>query len=64
MSPVQCRLGSFFESFTAVVSIVNALLTALSIQNPEEMLKKLEKQEGLWKTKKIYMAARENRFKK
>jgi len=46
------------------VSIVNALLTALSIQNPEEMLKKLEKQEGLWKTKKIYMAARENRFKK
>lgn len=62
--PVQCRLDSFIESFTAVVSIVNALLTALSVQNPEETLKKLEKREELWKTKKIYMATRENRFKK
>jgi hypothetical protein len=37
------------------MTIVNALLRALIIQ---------KKREGLWKEKKIYMAARENRFKK
>ncbi len=53
--PVHSRLDSFIESFTAAMSLVNALLTELSIQNPEETMKALKERELLWQKKEIYV---------
>jgi DNA-binding MurR/RpiR family transcriptional regulator len=53
---VHSRLDSYIESFTAIVSLVNALLTAVSVQSPEETLKALEEREALWEAKKIYVS--------
>jgi len=53
--PVHCRLDSFIESFTAAMSLVNALLTELSVQNPEETMKALKEREFLWQKKEIYV---------
>ena len=49
--PVHSRLDSFIESFTAAMSLVNALLTELSVQNPEETMKALKERELLWQKK-------------
>ncbi len=51
----RSRLDSFIESFTASMSIVNALLTALSVQTPEETRRILQDREALWKKKGIYL---------
>jgi len=53
--PVHSRLDSFIESFTAAMSLVNALLTALSVQDPEETMKALKERETLWQQKEIYV---------
>ncbi|MDP3284041.1 MAG: MurR/RpiR family transcriptional regulator [Desulfobacterales bacterium] len=53
--PVHSRLDSFIESFTAAMSLVNALLTELSVQNPEETKKALKERELLWQKKEIYV---------
>lgn len=53
--PVHSRLDSFIESFTAAMSLVNALLTELSVQNPEETMKALKERESLWQRKEIYV---------
>jgi DNA-binding MurR/RpiR family transcriptional regulator len=53
--PVHSKLDSFIESFTAAMSLVNALLTAMSIQNPEETMKALKEREVLWQRKGIYV---------
>ncbi|MDZ4164462.1 MAG: MurR/RpiR family transcriptional regulator [Smithellaceae bacterium] len=53
--PVYSRLDSFIESFSAAMSLVNALLTALSVQDPEETMKALKERETLWQQKEIYL---------
>jgi DNA-binding MurR/RpiR family transcriptional regulator len=53
--PVHSRLDSFIESFTAAMSLVNALLTALSVQDSEETMKALKEREALWQQKEIYV---------
>jgi DNA-binding MurR/RpiR family transcriptional regulator len=53
--PVHSRLDSFIESFTAAMSLVNALLTELSVQNPDETMKALKEREILWQKKEIYV---------
>jgi len=52
---VHSKLDSFIESFTASISLVNALLTALSVHNPEETVKALKEREILWQKKDIYV---------
>lgn len=52
--PVKRRLDSYIESFTAAISLVNALVTAVSIKNPQETLKALKKREALWKEKEVF----------
>ncbi len=52
----RCRLDSFIESFTAAMGIVNALLTAVSVQDPEETVKILKEREALWKSREIYLS--------
>ncbi len=53
--PVHSRLDSFIESFTAAMSLANALLTELSVRNPEETMKTLKERELLWQKKEIYV---------
>jgi DNA-binding MurR/RpiR family transcriptional regulator len=50
----QYQLDSFVESFTAATSLINALLTAISIQNPQETLRILRAREALWEEKGVY----------
>lgn len=49
-----CQLDSYIESFTAATSLINALLTAMSIQDPEKTLRILRQREALWEEKGIY----------
>ena len=53
--PVHSRLDSFIESFASSMSLVNALLTELSVRNPEETMKTLKERELLWQQKGIYV---------
>jgi len=50
----HCQLDSFIESFTAATSLVNALLTAMSIQSPGKTLRILREREALWEEKGVY----------
>ena len=50
--PVHCHLDSYIESYTAAVSVATALVTAVSIKNPDETLAELKRHEELWKDKK------------
>jgi DNA-binding MurR/RpiR family transcriptional regulator len=52
----KCQLDSFIESFTAVTSLVNALLTAISIQKPGKTLRILREREALWEEKGVYIS--------
>ena len=52
----ECRLDSFIESFTATMSLINALLTALSLDRPKKTIGALEKREALWEAKGTYIA--------
>ncbi|NIQ87882.1 MAG: MurR/RpiR family transcriptional regulator, partial [Deltaproteobacteria bacterium] len=44
----ESQLDSFIESFTAVTSLINALLTAMSIQKPAKTLRILREREAIW----------------
>lgn len=50
--PVHCHLDSYIESYTAAVSVASALVTAVSMKNPDETMAELKKHEELWKEKK------------
>jgi DNA-binding MurR/RpiR family transcriptional regulator len=52
----ECQLDSFIESFTAATSLVNALLTAMSIQKPGKTLRILREREALWEEKGVYLS--------
>lgn len=54
----HCQLDSFIESFTAATSLVNALLTAMSIQSPGKTLRILREREALWEEKGVYTTNR------
>jgi DNA-binding MurR/RpiR family transcriptional regulator len=51
-----CQLDSYIESFTAATSLINALLTAMSIQDPEKTLRILRQREALWEEKGVYLS--------
>jgi DNA-binding MurR/RpiR family transcriptional regulator len=53
----HCQLDSFIESFTAATSLINALLTAISIQNPKKTLRVLRRREALWEKKGVYVSS-------
>ena len=52
----HCQLDSFIESFTAATSLINALLTAMSIQDPGKTLRILRQREALWEEKGVYLS--------
>ena len=52
----ECRLDSFIESFTATMSLINAMLTALSLDHPKQTIVSLQKKEAMWEAKGTYIA--------
>jgi DNA-binding MurR/RpiR family transcriptional regulator len=51
-------MDSFIESLTASVSVINALLTAMSVRDSQDTLKALKHREALWKEKEVYISTR------
>jgi DNA-binding MurR/RpiR family transcriptional regulator len=50
----RCKMDSFIESFTAPLSLINALVTALGIQDPQSTFASLQSLERIWRTQQIY----------
>jgi DNA-binding MurR/RpiR family transcriptional regulator len=48
------KMDSFIESFTAPFSLINALVTALGIQDPKSTFASLQSLERIWRTQQIY----------
>ena len=56
------KMDSFIESFTAPFSLINALVTALGIQDSKRTFASLQSLERIWRTHRIYY--REEREKR
>ena len=50
-----CSMGSFMESFTAALSLVNALVTAVAYLDGQNSLDHLRKLERIWEEKGVYL---------
>lgn len=48
------QTDSFIESFTAPLSLINALVTALAVNKKRHTLKYLKESEGIWEKQQIY----------
>jgi DNA-binding MurR/RpiR family transcriptional regulator len=48
------KMDSFIESFTAPLSLINAVVTALGIQDKKTTLTSLKALEEIWKNQEIY----------
>ena len=48
------KMDSFIESFTAPLSLVNAVVTALGVHNQKSTLQSLEALEEVWKGQQVY----------
>ena len=52
--PARCKMDSFIESFTAALSLINAIVTALGLYRKEETMSSLKQLEEFWKRQGIY----------
>lgn len=52
----RCDMDSFIESFTAAVSLINALVTAAGIGERERVLEALRERETVWEQKGVYLS--------
>jgi len=52
--PARCKLDSFIESFTAAISLINAIVTALGLYRKEATMSSLKQLEEFWKRQGIY----------
>jgi DNA-binding MurR/RpiR family transcriptional regulator len=52
--PARCQMDSFIESFTAALSLINAVVTALGLCRQQKTLGSLKELEAFWKRQKIY----------
>jgi DNA-binding MurR/RpiR family transcriptional regulator len=57
------QMDSFIESFTAPLSLINAIVTALGIQDRTRTLVSLRKLEEVWKRREIYYPTGEGTLK-
>jgi len=51
---VPYGIGSYIESFTAALSLVNALVTALAFMSGTDTMEKLRKMEKVWEQEEVY----------
>jgi DNA-binding MurR/RpiR family transcriptional regulator len=52
--PARCQLDSFIESFTAALSLINAIVTALGLYRKKATVNSLKQLEAFWKRQGIY----------
>jgi DNA-binding MurR/RpiR family transcriptional regulator len=52
--PVRCKMDSFIESFTAALSLINAVVTAAAVYRKEATMNSLKQLEAFWKRQGIY----------
>jgi len=52
--PARCKLDSFIESFTAAISLINAIVTAVGLYRKEATMSSLKQLEEFWKRQGIY----------
>ena len=57
------QTDSFIESFTAPLSLINALVTALGVRDRTRTLASLRKLEEVWKRQEIYYPTGERALK-
>ena len=50
----RCRMDSFIESFTAPLSLINAIVTSLGIRDRQKTMQSLETLEEVWRTRQVY----------
>ena len=55
--PVRWELDSFIESFTATVSLINALVTALGLKVPHQSARVLGERESIWEEKNMFVSS-------
>jgi DNA-binding MurR/RpiR family transcriptional regulator len=53
----RCRIDSFIESYVSMLSLVNALVTAIAFLDRQKAVKQLRRMEQLWEEKNIYYQA-------
>ena len=52
--PARCKMDSFIESFTAALSLINAIVTAAGVYRKDATMNSLNKLEKFWKSRRIY----------
>ncbi|RPJ09645.1 MAG: MurR/RpiR family transcriptional regulator [Deltaproteobacteria bacterium] len=50
----HCKMDSFIESFTAPLSLINAVVTALGVKNKKSTMNSLKELEEIWEIRQIY----------
>jgi len=50
----RCQLDSFIESFTAPLSLINAIVTALGVLSKNRSMKSLKELEDIWEKQQVY----------
>lgn len=50
----RCKMDSFVESFTAPLSLINAIVTAVGLCRKESTLKSLRRLEEFWRDRNVY----------
>ncbi len=50
----SCRMDSFVESFTAALSLINAVVTSLGLKNRATTLERLNSLEACWRERQVY----------
>lgn len=57
----RCKMDSFVESFTAPLSLINAIVTAVGLCSKDPSLKALRRLEELWRSRNIYFGSENGR---
>jgi DNA-binding MurR/RpiR family transcriptional regulator len=50
----QYKMDSFVESFTAPLSLINAIVTALGVFSKKSTMKSLKELEAVWENQRVY----------
>ncbi|MFH0993895.1 MAG: hypothetical protein V1844_00115, partial [Pseudomonadota bacterium] len=53
----RCRFDGFIESYVTILSLINALVTAVAFLDGEKAVTQLRRMEQLWEEKNIYYRA-------
>jgi DNA-binding MurR/RpiR family transcriptional regulator len=52
--PARCKMDSFIESFTAALSLINAIVTAAGVYRKDATMNSLNTLEKFWESRRIY----------